>query len=187
MTLTYIDAEDVADFVDSHLAQWVKDTVLTDVIRFAQAANMPDQFISHIVLVHGRTKRGVRYELGEGYRTKGRRKYVSLRASYKLENDWIKKDRYGTHALGVFFEYGTKDHMIYPRYAKALRWVERQSRMNPMRNAGKVGQLRFSKGHRITGVPPTMPMTRGMEAGKKRLHALIASEIKNKFSDSEVR
>ncbi len=83
--------KEINSFVSGNMEKWINDTILKETIRSAQAANLPDEFISHIKI-----------EQNEN--------------GFLLVNDWIKDDK----PLAIYFNYGTVDHYIKPKNKKAL-------------------------------------------------------------------
>lgn len=77
----------------------------------------------------------------EHVRNKTPKKSGKLVESMRLQKGG-EDDEYDIYAL-VYFHFldkGTKDHWIFPRYAKALRWVD------------ELGNVCFSKGHMVSGI-----------------------------------
>ena len=125
----------------------------------ASAMGLPDQFISHI---------------------KARR--VSD-THWQLYNDWRTRD-YHTRALtvplGRFFEYGTKDHLVLPVYAKALAWKESYGgKQFPQFSSvkGEITVQRYSRGHIVSGLQPLEPMTTAWRRKVADLRRFIADDL----------
>ena len=117
-------------------------------IRASQAANMPKSFIDNIKLkAHSKTH-------------------------YTIENKWKKGDK----PLAIFFEYGTRDHWIEPVNAQVLAWASggpesgQKKAIYSKRADNTKGNMLFSKGHYVSGLPAYEPMTRGFKIGYTRVH-----------------
>lgn len=145
---------------------------MDDVRRFAAAANMPKQFVEHII-IRKQTRKSTEFELPGDLRTLGKRRTVTQRHNWVLDNTWRKVTKWGTAELGAYFEYGTKRHWLAPRLAKALAWQDKETE-----------EWRFSKGHYISGLPRVMAMHRGYAAGKERMRLQATMEIMAEFGDS---
>lgn len=67
------------------------------------------------------------------------------------------------HEVIGYLEYGTRDHWVFPKIAKALHWVDPET-----------GEDVFSMGHVVSGIKP-VGMVRQTEAGlESQLNALQA-------------
>ena len=117
-------------------------------VMAAQAANMPKKFIENIKLIsHSAT-------------------------SFTIENSWSKDDK----PLAVFFEYGTDDHWIEPVKGDVLAWASegpesgQKKAIYSKRADNKKGNMLFSKGHFVSGIPAYEPMTRGFKIGYTRVY-----------------
>ena len=162
-----VSKQEIQEYVNVNLDVWVRRILLDEIKRHAEAANMPHQFIDHIQI-----------------QTDGLGKY-------QLINDWSRTTKYGKALLAIYFEYGTRDHWIQPRFAKVLRWGHREPQGGQKRGYGhaifferfdtKPGDTLFSKGHYVTGLPKTLAMTRGYQTGKARLVKYIKEQIANHF------
>jgi len=115
--------------------------------QVASAMGLPDQFIASI-----------------------RARRVS-ETHWQLTNGWTARN-YHTGALDVplgrFFEYGTRDHLVLPVYARALSWVETH---------GGREVRRFSAGHTVSGLRPLMPMTEAWREVVKELRRYISENL----------
>ena len=127
----------------------LKRTIVDEMVRAAQAANLPEEFVRGIEM----------HQEGQ--------KFV-------IENAWKSKDG---APLAVYFEHGTRDHWIEahplswfqesaPTNPKAI--YSQTSREFP-------AQL-FSWGHYITGLPATEAMHNGFKIGMARMQAAILRE-----------
>ena len=127
-------------------------TILAEILRACQAANMPKSFIKNIEL-----------------------KKVSD-DTYEIENKWKSKDG---KPLAVFFEYGTRDHYIQGN--PILAWSSGGPNSgNPKaiysKNAGtKKGDILFSYGHYVTGLPALEPMHNGFKIGVSKMKEVITN------------
>lgn len=85
------------------------------------------------------TKRMVT-EMKNNLRVQGHIKTGNLIDSISYKK--IGKHDYQIHIeaeYAAYIEFGTKDHSIFPKYKKALSWIQE-------------GQRRFSKGHKVKGI-----------------------------------
>ena len=170
-----ITKESIQRYIDENIDEWVNQVLLDDVKRYCLAANLPKRFIDHIRVFHD---------------TDG---------TFRLENSWKRTTKYGTALLAVYFEHGTRDHWIQPKYAQVLMWGHPghaaeggQKRgyghaIYFQRHATKKDQKLFSKGHYVTGLPKTLAMHKGFEAGKKRLQQHISYMVRQHFSNETGR
>lgn len=101
---------------------------------------------------------------------------------WQLVNDWTGAN-YHTGEMDVplakFFEYGTKDHLVLPVYAKALSWTETvdASALPHVPGEGEARVRRFSRGHVVSGLPVSEPMTSSWRTGVSELRAYIESGL----------
>lgn len=168
--------------LDKNMDKWFKQTVLDEVIRFAQAANMPPGFIKRI-----------KFEKEDIGKSKSKKK-TSIRYRYIIVNDWGKtNDESKWVPLAKFFEFGTKQHWIEPRNKKALSWThpgeagEHHGHAIFFKNSENFkGRRKFSKGHYVSGLPKTLSMTSGVSHGKTRLSRKIKTEL-SKFTSNMTR
>jgi hypothetical protein len=67
-------------------------------------------------------------------------------------------------------EKGTEDHMIRPKTAKSLSWIQG-------------GKRRFSSGHMVTGLPNLNLIAQGIEKGEYELQQAINKESRKWLQD----
>jgi len=76
------------------------------------------------------------------------------------------------HDVIFHLEYGTEDHEIMPKIARALHWIDRDT-----------GKDQFSTGHVVSGIKPGYAMVRKTEVQLQKkirdLKAKTALKIKN--------
>ena len=129
----------------------IKDTILSEMISASEAANMPKSFIENIKL----------RKISDG--------------KYEIENAWKNED---DKPLAVFFEYGTRDHYISGN--PILAWPSGGPNSgNPRaiysKSAGnKKGNILFSYGHYVTGLPALEPMTNGFRRGAQKMKEVLS-------------
>ena len=121
----------------------IERTVLLEVKRSAEAANMPQGFIDNIKLIK------------------------ESDSKYVIKNDWNKDGV----PLALFFEWGTRDHWIEPRTAQVLAWPSSgpdsgsKKAIYSKRHDNKKGNMLFSKGHYVKGIDRYESMSRGFDIG----------------------
>jgi len=75
------------------------------------------------------------------------------------------------HEVVGYLEYGTRDHWVFPRIAKALHWVDPDT-----------GEDVFSMGHIVSGIRPVGMIRRteaGLEAELRKLQATTETRVEN--------
>ena len=102
---------------------------------------------------------------------------------WQLVNDWTGTN-YHTGApdvpLARFFEFGTKDHLVLPVYAQALSWTESVPAADLPHVPGDDGEAkvrRFSKGHTVSGLPESLPMTRAWREGVAEMRDYLEGRL----------
>lgn len=129
------------------LEEIVRDTIFSEIISACQAANMPEKFIDSIEMTR------------------------TSDTEFVIENTWKEDDK----PLAVFFEYGTRDHWIEPKDGGVLAWESKgpesgqKKAIYSKRHDNKEGDVLFSKGHYVTGLPALEPMHNGFRIGYKRM------------------
>ena len=129
----------------------IKNTILSEMISASNAANMPKTFIKNINLK----------KIEDG--------------TYEIENAWTNEDG---KPLAVFFEYGTKDHWIQGN--PFLAWPSggpnsgQAKAIYSKRADNKKGDMLFSTGHYVSGLPAYEPMTNGFRKGIQRMKEVLA-------------
>ena len=168
-----VTREAVSAYIAENLDMWVRQIILPEIIRYCEAANLPRGFIDHI-----------RIERRSG----------SSPSSYMVVNDWHRDSKYGRALLAVYFEYGTRDHWIAPRFARVLTWLHpgHQQEGGQKRAYGhaiyfqrhdtKKGDRLFSKGHYVTGLDKTMAMHNGYASGRRMLIRHIRDQVGRRFA-----
>ncbi len=130
----------------------IKKTVLAEIILVSKAANMPESFIKNIKL-----------------------KKIS-ETKYEIENAWTENG----NPLAVWHEYGTDKHWIEPKKPGGVLAFPAKEGRNASaiyyKSSGvQEGDMIFSKGHYVSGLPALEPMHRGFQIGIRRMEA----ELKN--------
>ena len=93
---------------------------------------------------------------------------------FKFINDWKYEDKYGRHLMARYFEYGTRQHWIAPRFKKVLTWLSAGPESGhghaiySKRYDNKKGQRLFSKGHYVSGLRRSEAMNIGFKKGIAR-------------------
>ena len=149
----------ITEFINNSMPEWLRDTVLKEAVRFSYAANMPQSFVDGIKITN------------EG--------------KYRLENEWSENNK----PLAVYFEFGTRDHWIAPKDPKGvLAWKSKGtgksrhgSAIYYKNSTEQKGDMIFSKGHYVSGLPRLEPMTQGYKLGMRKLKELIPQKVKEKF------
>ena len=128
----------------------IKSTILAEMVSAAHAANMPESFIENIKL----------------------KKITDMQ--YEIENNWQSEDG---KPLAVFFEYGTKDHWIQGN--PLLAWKSggpnsgNSKAIYSKRADNTKGNMLFSTGHYVTGLPAYEPMSNGFRRGSIQMKEMI--------------
>ena len=139
------------------MEQVIRETILDEIYRACDAANMPQGFIDAITLT----------KISE--------------VKYEITNDYGYTDKYGEHKVALYLEYGTRDHWIEPIYAKALAFsaggpgTGRAKAIYSEQHGVSKGDTKFSKGHYVSGIRELAPMRRGFEAGLVRLQGVMSN------------
>jgi hypothetical protein len=147
---------EIDKILDSYLEPLVKNTIVAEIKALGYAANVPQSFIDGVKFIKTEKNRGI------------------------IINTWGTKER----PLAIFFNYGTVQHWIEPTEAEALAWSSTAGQ-NPQaiffRGESKEGDMLFSKGHYVSGVPRTEVMERGFNIGKKRLAVEAGNIVRNEL------
>jgi len=85
------------------------------------------------------------------------------RFNVKIINTWVTRQK----PLALWFNYGTKDHG--PKFADYLHWIDKAT-----------GKHIYAKW--VRGVPKTLAMARGIEAGMNKLKSNILTDMKDSVS-----
>lgn len=133
----------------------IVETIYAEMVLSAQASGMPQKFIDGIVL----------------------RKISETK--FEIENMWKENGK----PLAKWFEHGTKDHWIEPRDPDGvLAWPKLPE--GQQRNASAIyyksntpadGEMIFSKGHYVSGLPAMESMHIGFRIGKERMAGVLKS------------
>ena len=131
------------------LAAVIAETIIPEMELSARASGLPEKFIRGITLTAISPTR------------------------FKITNTWESE----TGApLAKFFEWGTRDHWIEPKSSDGvLVWASQgpesgHSRAIYSKRYDNIeGQMLFSKGHYVTGLPRTDAMSIGFRLGTARL------------------
>ena len=173
-----ISAAEVRQFVDSHMEEWVRETVLAEAVRHARAANLPQKFIDGMEIRGPEAAGRKGAEREPDHARKGRVRAVSR---FRLVNTWSEDDpKYGYKPLARFFEYGTKSQIwIEPKYASVLAFAGEGAHGSAIyyKSAGADG-AKFSMGHYVTGLTRSEAMTNGARIGRTRLKHRIEFEVR---------
>lgn len=96
---------------------------------------------------------------------------------WQVVNSWMGQNYHTGEVdvpLGRFFEFGTRDHMVLPVYAKALSWdATGSSPAFPGEGKGRA----FSRGHVVRGLHPSLAMTQAVEDGMAELRAYVETSL----------
>ena len=199
-------ASAIQQYLNDRIDSWAREHVYDEAVRFAQAANMPPQFIRGIRLVRRRAPRSsqrttytrqahTRTITTKSGKTRAhRREYrvplttATIHYEYELVNGWHSKDHLDQRKnipLARYFEYGTKNHFIFPRRAEKLAWKSRDLEQPTNVNykwrkrdpRTPEGGWIFSSGHEVSGLPRILAMTRGVREGTAALRTRIRNEM----------
>lgn len=126
----------------------LKRTVLDEIIRMCQAANMPRAFIEHIKL----------------------EKISDV--EYRITNDWAE----GGKPLAMWHEYGTDGHWVKPKKPGGVLAFPKPDESKQRHGSAiyfkshkpDAGETVYSRGHYVSGIPRLEPMTRGFKRGMER-------------------
>ena len=136
---------------DDGIEDIIKDTILSEMISASNAAGMPKSFIKNIKLK----------KISDG--------------RYEIENAWKNED---DKPLAIFFEYGTDDHYISGN--PILAWPSGGPNSGNAtaiysKSAGnKKGNMLFSRGHYVSGLPAYEPMTNGFRKGSQKMKEVLS-------------
>ena len=128
----------------------IKSTILAEMVSAAHAANMPESFIENIKL----------------------KKITDMQ--YEIENNWQSEDG---KPLAVFFEFGTKDHWVPGN--PLLAWKSggpnsgSSKAIYSKRADNTKGDMIFSTGHYVSGLPAYEPMTNGFKRGSVKMQEML--------------
>jgi hypothetical protein len=137
--------KEIDEILDDFMEPLVNATIIEEIRVIADAANVPKSFAEHVKFIKTGPNIG------------------------KIINTWGTED----NPLARYFNYGTSTHWIEPLTADGvLAWEATEGR-NPsaiyFQGQSEEGDVLFSKGHYVAGVPRTEVMERGFNIGKKRL------------------
>lgn len=135
-------------YLKPRIEQWLRETILAEMIRASEAANMPDGFIQEIKLE----------------RTSAPQATVNFR--YQIVNRWQKEGK----PLAKWFEYGTQIHLIEPKiYSDPLNNPTGPSMLHWYRD----GKHNFRRIVLHPGIEKQTPMNIGYRIGKKKFRQLF--------------
>lgn len=145
-------------YLIANLDDLMNENVVFETIAMAKAQNLPKEFIAGIAWVRS----------GE--------------LSGRIVNTWGTTEK----PLAEYFNDGTVDHWVEPLTPGGVLVFEATIGKNAkaiyyMGNA-KEGDLIFSKGHYVSGLPKTEAMERGINNGFKRLKTAILKNSKTEVS-----
>ncbi len=147
----------INELLDDYMEPLMNGTIVAEIKSLAYAANMPQGFID-----------GVQFRRTEP--NKG-----------EIINTW------GTDLkpLAIWFNYGTDTHWIEPLKEGGVLAFPAREGSNPsaifFQGESREGDIIFSKGHYVAGVPRTEVMERGFQIGKKRLTTEAGKLVKREF------
>ena len=149
----------VNQFLDESMEGDINAFVIPEIKNVALAANLPQEFVDGIKFVKTGKNEG------------------------KIINTW------GTSELPLakWFNYGTKQHWIQPKKeGGVLAWTAKAGR-NPraifFQGGAKVGDILFSKGHFVSGLPRTEVMEIGIALGMRALTANVQNRTNAKLRE----
>ena len=149
--------KNIDKILNDYMEPLVNSTIIFQIKAVAQAANLPQGFVDGVKFVKTKDNAG------------------------EVINTWGSKEK----PLARWFNYGTNRHWIEPKNAKVLAWKGKSgSHGNAIYFQGesKEGDMLYSKGHYVSGVPKTEVMEIGFNLGKK----LMAHEA-GKLVEQELR
>jgi len=147
--------KEIDEILDDFMEPLVNFTIISEIKSIATAANIPQGFIDGVKFVKTGKNKGI------------------------VINTWGTDEK----PLAKWFNYGTVQHWIEPKTAKALAWEGKSgSHATAIYFQGekKAGTI-FSKGHYVSGVPRTEAMERGYNIGKKKLAEEAAKIIQKEL------
>lgn len=137
--------KEIDKILDDFMETLVNATIIAEIKILAQAANLPQGFIDGVKFRRIAPNRGV------------------------VINTWGTEKK----PLARWFNYGTVQHWIEPLDPDGVLAWENKSGRNAsaiyFQGESKEGDMMFSKGHYVAGVPRTEVMERGFQIGKKQL------------------
>lgn len=153
-------ADDIDKLLDDFMEPLMKETIVTEIKLIAAAANMPQSFIDGVKFVKTGPNKG------------------------EIINTWGTEEE----PLAKYFNYGTTTHWIEPKDADGVLAFPATSGRNASAiyfqgSGNKQGDMLFSKGHYVSGVPRTEAMEIGFNIGKKRLATEAAVLIKREYHE----
>ena len=147
----------IDEILDAFMEPLMKNTIVAEIKALGFAANLPQKFMDGVKFIKTEKNKGM------------------------IVNTWGTKDR----PLAIFFNYGTIQHWIEPTTAQVLAWSSSIGQ-NPQaiffQGESKEGDMLFSKGHYVSGVPRTEVMERGFNIGKKRLAIEAGNIVRNELA-----
>lgn len=138
-----------SQYISQNLVKWAEETVLDSVKAHANAAGVPPAYLSALRIE----------QTG----------WISARVIL----DWQ-----GPHGepLGIWFEKGTKQHIIRATTARVLRWIDKKSG----------GKTRFAKAVKHPGTKALRIMELGAKSGVPRLWQKICVETSKFLEESKI-
>lgn len=131
--------------LDDFMIPLMNETIVSQIKILAQAANLPQGFVNGVKFRRTAPNKG------------------------EIINTWGTEKK----PLAIWFNYGTIQHWIEPLDPDGvLAWEGRSGRNASaiyFQGESKEGDMMFSKGHYVSGIPRTEVMERGFELGKKIL------------------
>ena len=147
---------EIDKILDEFMEPLMKNTIVAEIKALGYAANLPQSFMDGVKFIKTEKNRGI------------------------IVNTWGTKER----PLAIWFNHGTVQHWIEPSEAEALAWSATKGK-NPQAiffmGESKEGDMLFSKGHYVSGVPRTEVMERGFNIGKKMLAAEAGNIVRNEL------
>ncbi len=147
---------EIDKILDAFMEPLVKNTIVAQIKALGFAANLPQGFMDGVKFIKTEKNKGI------------------------IVNTWGTEQK----PLARWFNYGTTQHWIEPTQAQALAWSSSIGQ-NPQaiffQGEAKEGDMLFSKGHYVSGVPKTEVMERGFNIGKKMLAVEAGNIVRNEL------
>lgn len=122
--------------------------------------------IANKTIVKSIQEEAIKKELPERY-------IKNIKSEYDGRFLWIWVDFKGDNnePLDVYFERGTRDHFIFPRFKKALRWIKNQKAI-------------FSKGNFVRGIKAKHVFRDGLDIGYPEFKIELRKEIERHLKET---
>ncbi len=137
--------KEINRILDDFMEPLMNSTIIAEIKQLAMAANIPQSFIDGVKFRRTTANKG------------------------EIINTWGSSDK----PLARWFNDGTPQHWIEPKDPEGVLVFPATQGRNAsaifFMGESKEGDVLFSKGHYVAGVPKTEVMQRGFQIGKKRL------------------